>query len=105
MVPDPHVSVTVVRSGGFAGLTRRWGVQAPPADAQWWCTLVEACPWDDDTGARPTTGADRFSWSVQASLRGAPRRAELTESEASGPWRTLIDAVREASESDSPTAL
>lgn len=98
--------MTVVRSGGFAGLTRRWGVQAPPGDAQWWCTLVEDCPWDDAPGAAasPATGADRFTWSVQANLRGTARRAELTESEASGPWRTLIDAVRTASDSASPTA-
>lgn len=120
---DVVVAVTVVRSGGFAGLTRRWGVQAPPADAEQWLALVEDCPWDDrddgdardggddehDQGEAPdraagpragdaprARGADRFSWSVQARLSGASHRVDLTESQASGPWRTLIDAVRAA---------
>ena len=37
-----------------------------------------------------------FAWSVRATLPDASRHAELTEDEASGPWRALIDAVREA---------
>jgi len=92
------VAVTVVRSGGFAGLTRRWGVQATPADAQRWRALVDDCPWDEH-GDRCTdqraTGADRFSWTVHATLPDATLRADLTETQATGPWRALIDAVRE----------
>lgn len=101
---EPHdvvVAVTIVRSGGFAGLTRRWAVTAPPADAEQWITLVDECPWDDDRDGTPD-GADRFAWSVQATLPDASLRADLTETQASGPWRTLIDAVREAS--DDPRA-
>ena len=96
---EPVVEVTVVRTGGFAGITRRWGVTAPPQAAAHWIELVDDCPWDACAPGRrgAPDGADRFSWSVRATLPGARRRAELTESEASGPWRTLIDAVREAS--------
>ncbi|MGB4777275.1 protealysin inhibitor emfourin [Microbacterium sp.] len=99
----PVVAVTVVRSGGFAGIPRRWSVQAPPSDADRWIALVEGCPWDEDAddGAHGAAridgrGADRFSWSVRARLAQRERRAELTESQAAGPWRTLIDAVRDA---------
>ncbi|MBM7828915.1 protealysin inhibitor emfourin [Microbacterium aurum] len=94
--PDAVVAVTVSRSGGIAGMTRRWAVQSQSAeDAAQWRALVEACPWDECDSARPT-GADRFAWSVRATLPDASRHADLTEDQASGPWRTLIDAVREA---------
>ncbi len=88
------VAVTVVRSGGFAGLTRRWGIDAAPADADPWISLIEQCPWDDD--AAMSVGADRFSWSVRATVPGAERRADLSEAQVDGPWRALIDAVRAA---------
>jgi len=99
------VAVTVVRSGGFAGVTRRWAVTAAPPEAEHWVILVEDCPWDDcgraatapGAEAARTAGADRFSWELHAVLPDVDRRAELSETEASGPWRTLIDAVREAS--------
>lgn len=90
------MAVTVSRSGGIGGMTRRWAVQSQSAeDAAQWRDLVEACPWDQ-CGDAPSGGADRFVWSVRATLPDAARHAELTEDEASGPWRALIDAVREA---------
>ncbi|WP_431802406.1 protealysin inhibitor emfourin [Microbacterium sp. bgisy203] len=92
------VAVTVVRTGGIAGMRRRWGVEAADADADPWIALVDACPWDACVAApHATTGADRFAYSVSARMPKAEHHAELAESEASGPWRTLIDAVRDAS--------
>ena len=110
----PAVSVTVVRSGGLAGMRRRWVVEADASDADPWIALVEACPWDDCAADPPgaagaaatgsatagSAGADRFAYSVSATVPGATRHAELAESDASGAWRELIDAVHEAS---SPT--
>ena len=96
------VAVTVVRSGGFAGLTRRWGVRAPAPEADAWIELVEDCPWgavaDRAAASGAPHGADRFSWSVRATVRGDALRAELAEAEVAGAWRTLIDAVRAASD-------
>lgn len=92
---EPAVAVTVVRSGGIAGIPRRWGVEVPAEDAGPWRALVEECPWGECEA--PSDGADRFSWSVRARLPDASLRADLSEDQASGPWRTLIDAVREAS--------
>ncbi|WP_454131283.1 protealysin inhibitor emfourin [Microbacterium lacticum] len=98
----PAVAVTVVRSGGLAGMHRRWVVEADASDADPWIALVEACPWDDCGSASASSasnprGADRFSYRLSARVRGAERQADLAESDAVGPWRTLIDAVRSAS--------
>lgn len=95
------VAVTVVRSGGFAGLTRRWGVRAPGADAEHWIALVDDCPWDACEETAPD-GADRFTWSLHATLPHEEHHAALSETQASGPWRTLIDAVRAASSPPAP---
>ncbi len=92
------MAVTVSRSGGIAGMTRRWAVQSQSAeDAAQWRALVEACPWDECDSARPT-GAEpvRVVGAGHATVPDASRHADLTEDQASGPWRTLIDAVREA---------
>lgn len=94
---DPAVAVRVVRSGGFAGLRRTWAVDVDAADAGPWIALVEACPWDGCRSAEGASGADRFSYRLSARMRGAERQADLAESDAVGPWRALIDAVREAS--------
>ena len=99
---DVVVAVTVSRSGGIAGMTRRWAVQAPPADPDRWRALVAECPWDQ-AGEGTDPGADRFAWTVRATLRHTSRRAELTETDVSGPWRALIDAVRAASASADPS--
>ena len=98
------VTVTVVRSGGIAGIPRRWGVEAAAGgDADRWCALVDDCPWDQGpTHDGRDGGADRFAWSVRATTPEATRRAELTETQAQGPWRALIDAVREASTPPAP---
>lgn len=93
------VAVSVVRSGGIAGLTRRWVVEADELDAGPWIALLADCPWDDPTDDPQSAprGADRFSWSVRATMPDAEHRADLTETQAAGPWRALIDAVRAAS--------
>ncbi|WP_207457783.1 protealysin inhibitor emfourin [Herbiconiux sp. SYSU D00978] len=43
----PRLVLVVARSGGFAGLTRRWRVEVrDEADAARWRPLVDACPWE-----------------------------------------------------------
>lgn len=91
----PAVAVTVVRSGGFAGIRRQWHVSARAADAATWVGLIDDCPWDDVDPA-PSRGADRFAWSLRACVSGAEHSAHLTDDQAHGPWRALIDAVRGA---------
>ena len=53
------------------------------------------CPWDERLDLDPR-GADRFQWSIRAQC--APdeeREADLPDRAVTGPWRELVDAVRE----------
>lgn len=99
---QPAVEVDVARTGGFAGITRRWSAQPPEDEASVWISLIDRCPWDDaprpghtdDSRRAPTP--DRFVWWIRASWSGAdPREAELADEELTGAWRELVDAVRE----------
>jgi hypothetical protein len=87
------VEIAVSRTGGIAGMTRTWSVRVDDgADEQAaWCALVDDCPWDEP--APPTPGADRFTYVVRAD----DREARLGEAAVEGPWRRLVDRVREAS--------
>lgn len=67
----PAVEVDVARTGGIAGITRRWSAQPPETEAPEWISLIDRCPWDEagvpgepartaDTAdsAQPVAGAD-----------------------------------------------
>jgi len=92
---DAHVVIAVVRTGGIAGIRRRWRVEAPPADSRLWIELVERCPWDEP--APDSSGADRFMWSIRVRTPSANREHELPDTALDGPWRELVQAVRDAS--------
>lgn len=87
------IAVTVVRSGGVAGLLREWRVEPSPAVAPEWEELVRSCPWED-AEATPV-GADRYVWSIEAVTEEQQRSAELGDTQMLGPWRELVDRVRE----------
>ncbi len=89
------VTVTVVRSGGFAGLPRRWRVEVDAGDADDWVVLIDRCPWEQCPQLAPAE-PDRFTWEVAATHGTRRHHAALAEQQVSGPWRALIDAVREA---------
>ena len=97
------VEVAVTRSGGFAGMTRRWSAVPPPAQAPEWMELIAQCPWDaapaapgrDDSPREPGAGADRFTWWIHVRLgEASEREAELPDQDLVGAWRELVDAVR-----------
>jgi hypothetical protein len=92
---DLLVIVTVTRSGGIAGIRRSWRAQAEEDAASPWIARIKECPWDAVERSRPAQGADRFVWDVNARCGEEARRAELADSDVRGPWRELIDAVRE----------
>jgi hypothetical protein len=89
------VIVTVTRSGGITGIPRRWRAQAGEDEASPWIARIEGCPWDAVTRDRMSRGADRFMWAVDARCGQDERQAELADADVRGPWRELIDAVRE----------
>ena len=111
----PPIEVDVARTGGFAGITRRWTAQPPEDEASEWISLIDRCPWDDAPapdddrkamrGAVPRAAprqpiADGFVWWIRASWSGEPagshtREAELPDDAVTGAWRELIDAVRD----------
>ena len=89
-----QVTITVVRSGGFAGLRRQWRVEG---DAEQWWPLVEACPWRSvphDHDSR-----DRFVYSITARADRRRRTAQVPEAALTGPWKILVDQVQEARDS------
>lgn len=92
---DADVVIAVVRSGGIAGIRRRWRVEAEPTAADEWIALIDRCPWDDDD-ADAATGADRFVWSIQARTPAVQHERELPDSALAGPWLELVQAVRAA---------
>ena len=80
--------ISVVRSGGFAGMRREWTVQVTAADeATRWYPIIEACPWDED-GA--VGNPDGFVYAVRA----AHHIAVVPENRLDGPWRQLVDEVQ-----------
>ncbi|MGN6326349.1 protealysin inhibitor emfourin [Pseudolysinimonas sp.] len=91
MAARGELTVVVVRSGGFAGITRRWSVDRPDPDDDW-VALVEACPWDD-VGEDPA-GRDRFVWRIEARLPQRHHEASVPDSRLTGPWRELVDRVQ-----------
>ncbi|MCS3844659.1 hypothetical protein [Microbacterium sp. AK031] len=125
------VLIVIVRTGGLAGMRRRWHVEPPREEAPRWIELIDHCPWDapdpaqsepphpsptprDSPQPRPTQpsptppsstptptprGADRFVWSIRARTPAARLERELPDSALDGPWRRLVEAVREASAS------
>ncbi|MBW4031368.1 MAG: hypothetical protein HIU88_01735 [Acidobacteria bacterium] len=89
--------ILVVRSGGVAGITRRWQVE-PGDDAEEWRELVRACPWDAEDS--DTESRDRFVWRIEVSRSdGQPadpvRSASVPDAQLLGPWRTLVDRVQQ----------
>lgn len=91
-----RIVVAVVRTGGIAGLRRRWRVEPSPEQAPEWVALVERCPWDERLDADDSMSADRFVWSINAVLHDAQREQVVPDALLHGAWRELVQAVREA---------
>lgn len=94
-----RVQIEVSRTGGFAGLTRRWTVQPADDEAPRWLALIDRCPWDEisvdgkGVGAKPVP--DGFVWRIRARGEGADAHdVELPDAALTGAWRELVDAVR-----------
>lgn len=91
-----RIVVAVVRTGGIAGLRRRWRIEPEPDKTPEWVALVERCPWDERPDASAQNGADRYVWSIHVVLHDAQREQVLPDALLQGAWRELVDAVRAA---------
>lgn len=94
------VAILVVRSGGIAGMTRRWSVQPAEGETAHWIVLVERCPWDETPPVG--TGADRFVWRIEVRIHRERHEQVIPEEHLSGPWHDLVDAVRTADAGSAP---
>ena len=97
------MDVFVARSGGIAGIRLTWHVRVDEQpDADDWFVLIEEIPWNDVPAAPPEP--DRFTWDIrcepaeQQSPSVKAGEATLAERQLTGPWRELVDRVRETSE-------
>jgi hypothetical protein len=86
-----ELRITVVRTGGIAGIAREWSA-AGPADE--WLPLVDACPWR--AVPKDHVSRDRFVYRITVSAPRTRRKAELPEAALTGPWRTLVERVQGA---------
>jgi hypothetical protein len=91
---DVVLAISVARSGGVAAIRRSWTVEPSDDERPAFRSLVVACPWDaaDDGGAE----RDRYVWRIEVRQRQTVRAATLPERRLTGPWRELVDRVREA---------
>ncbi len=88
--------IVVIRSGGFAGLTRRAEVDVDAApDAAWWrATVAVAVPLPDPPSPSPVR--DGFTWTIEL----GDQSAVLPDSAVRGPLREI--AERTLAEGETP---
>lgn len=87
------MKITVVRSGGFAGISRTWQVSlVSAAELDAWDPLLRELPWNQRLPAPPAP--DRFVYRIRVSRR----RIILTEQQLDGPWRELVRRVQDAAD-------
>jgi hypothetical protein len=103
------MNITVVRSGGFAGLRRTWRVDVDPQSRtvlDEWRDVVEACPWSEGVDLDGDGVPDRFVFIITVeslpvdSSRDSPLQATLPEGRVVGPWKHLVDRVQSADRAD-----
>ena len=86
------MKISVTRSGGFAGLRHTWVVLVDEQpDPEEWMSLLATLPWNERPRLPPTP--DRYVYLIRASRR----RITLPEQALEGPWRDLVDRVRDRS--------
>jgi hypothetical protein len=98
--PEATLAISVVRTGGFAAVRRTWSIEPREGERAPWRHLVEACPWD----APPADddGRDRFVWRIEVVIAADERAATIGERHLAGPWRELVDRVRDAAGERAP---
>jgi hypothetical protein len=87
-------SITVARTGGFAGLKREWHVSSADAPEVDWPTLIDACPWKDAAKPSDSRARDQFVWRVEARDASRSCTATLGDGQLTGAWKSLVDEVR-----------
>lgn len=85
------MKITVIRSGGFAGISRAWSIRIEEQpDEEQWRELIDRLPWDrqNPTADEP----DRYNYRV----RCARGETVIPERKLTGDWRELVEKVQSA---------
>ncbi|MGV8851450.1 MAG: protealysin inhibitor emfourin [Rhodoglobus sp.] len=85
------MKILVWRSGGLLGRRVEWDVVVDEQpDPDQWYLLIAELPWDE----RPSTltTPDRYIYRIRCD----PHEVVIPEQELTGPWRELVDRVRDA---------
>jgi hypothetical protein len=88
-----ELTITVARSGGFAGLTRTWSLSAALDESEELLDLVKACPWR--SARSDTVSRDRFVYLITVRAPRTRRTATVPESSLTGPWKSLVERVQQ----------
>lgn len=103
------MNISVVRTGGFAGVRRTWRVDVgaqPHGTVEEWLQVVEACPWSEGVDLDGDGVPDRFVFVITVeslpveSGEGSELQATLPETRVVGPWRQLVERVQSADHAD-----
>ncbi|CAO1654056.1 hypothetical protein I6E68_02210 [Salinibacterium sp. NSLL150] len=85
------------RSGGLLGRRIEWDVVVDEQpDPERWYVLIAELPWHEHPVEN--TMPDRYIYEIHCE----PHEAVIPEQQLVGPWRELVDRVREASQPSRP---
>lgn len=91
------MKIQVWRSGGLLGRRVEWDVVVDEQpDPEQWYELVSGCPWHEQPVESPMP--DRYTYQI----RCEPHEAVIPEQQLVGPWRELVERVRDASQPSRP---
>lgn len=80
------MKIVVIRTGGFAGLTRVWSTQVSSEEAEReWLPLLQEPP------PQKPAGSDRFVYEISV----GPAAVTLPEHCVRGKWRDLVELARQ----------
>ena len=96
-----ELTITVARTGGFAGLKREWSVSSALEDAADLIALVDACPWRSIRS--DAVSRDRFVYLITVRAPRRRRSARLPEASLTGPWKTLVKRVQQENPINEPS--
>jgi hypothetical protein len=89
--------IEFTRSGGFAGLTKGARIDTetlPAAERQRLETMANALP--ASTGAAPSTGADRYQYTISIMDRGRGRTLRFSDGNIPDEAEPLVDYLTQA---------
>ncbi|GAA1212546.1 hypothetical protein [Rhodoglobus aureus] len=92
------MKVQVWRSGGLLGRRVEWDVIVDEQpDPEQWYILIAELPWDEHPATM--TMPDRYIYEIHCE----PHEAVIPEQELVGPWRELVNRVRDAQKQPNAT--